>query len=141
VISSSTHAFAARRSSRAPERLRDPLVLLLESEGGVLVDVELSVSVGYGYDVRCEVVGESGTASLGDEGAVRLVAAGKRSTRVPSDWRDRFADAYEAELRAWLEATAVGGCTGPSAWDGYAAAVVAQTAWPRHGPEKRRRWY
>ena len=124
-----------RRSSRAPERLRDPLVLLLESAGGVLVDVELSVSVGYGYDVRCEVVGESGTASLGDEGAVRLVTAGKRSTRVPRDWRDRFADAYEAELRAWLAATAAGGCTGPSAWDGYAAAVVAQTclAAPRTG--------
>jgi myo-inositol 2-dehydrogenase / D-chiro-inositol 1-dehydrogenase len=79
------------------------------------------------------VVGESGTASLGEkgedgeEGAVRLVGAGTRSSRVPKDWRDRFAGAYDAELRAWLAATAAGGCTGPSAWDGYAAAVVAQT--------------
>ena len=106
-----------RRSSRAPERLRDPLMLLLESASGVLADVELSVSVGYGYDVRCEVAGESGTASLGDEG----------STRVPRDWRDRFGPAYDLELQAWLDAVAAGSCTGPSAWDGYAATVVAET--------------
>ncbi len=116
-----------RRSSRAPERLRDPLLLVLESVSGVLVDVELSVSVGYGYDVRCEVVGESGTASLGHEGTVRVVRDGQRTSRVPRDWRDRFADAYDVELQAWLDATAAGGCTGPSAWDGYAAAVVAET--------------
>ena len=116
-----------RRSSRAPERLRDPLLLVLESQSGVLVDVELSVSVGYGYDVRCEVVGESGTASLGDEDPVRVVREGQRTSRVPRDWRERFADAYDAELAAWLAATAAGDCTGPSTWDGYVAAVVAET--------------
>lgn len=116
-----------RRSSRAPERLRDPLLLVLESAGGVLVDVEVSVSVGYGYDVRCEVVGECGTASLGDDDPVRVARDGQRTSRLPRDWRDRFARAYDAELQAWLEATSAGGCTGPTAWDGYAAAVVAET--------------
>ena len=131
----SVRVLEPRRSSRAPERLRDPLLLVLESTGGVLVDVELSVSVGYGYDIRCEVVGESGTAALPPEGQVLVARDGLRGSPVPHDWRDRFARAYEIELQAWLDASAAGGCTGPSAWDGYAAAVVAQTclAAPRTG--------
>ena len=38
----------------------------------------------------------------------------------------RFAAAYRDELQAWI--TAAGEPTGPSAWDGYAAAVVAAAA-------------
>ena len=128
-----------RRSGRAPARLRDPLLLVLESAGGVLVDVELSVSVGYGYDVRCEVVGESGTASLPTEGEVLVAHEGRRGTPVPHDWRDRFSRAYEIELQAWVDATTAGTCTGPSVWDGYAAAVVAETCLqsPRTGAPSR----
>lgn len=58
---------------------------------------------------------------------VRVARDGQRTSRLPRDWRDRFARAYDAELRAWLEATSAGSCTGPTAWDGYAAAVVAET--------------
>lgn len=116
-----------RRSSRAPERLRDPLLLLLESASGVLVDIELSMSVGYGYDVRCEVVGESGTAALADDGAVRVVAGGVRGNPLPPDWIDRFARAYDLEMQDWVDAVTAGRSTGPTAWDGYAAAVVAET--------------
>lgn len=106
-----------RRNSRAPEGLPDPLLLLLETSSGVLVDVEVSASVGYGYDIRCEVVGESGAASLGTEGGP-----------VPRDWRERFAAAYDVELQAWIDAVTAGTCTGPSAWDGYVATTVAVAA-------------
>ncbi|MCI0583965.1 MAG: Gfo/Idh/MocA family oxidoreductase, partial [Chloroflexi bacterium] len=36
-----------------------------------------------------------------------------------------FARAYAAELEEWVESVDTGGARGPSAWDGYAAAVVA----------------
>ncbi len=114
-----------RRSSRAPGDLQDPLVLLLETAAGVLVDVEIAVTIGYGYDIRGEVVGEMGTAALGDGGEVVVRAAGARSGRVPADWRERFIRAYDVELQEWLDAVAAGICTGPSSWDGYAATAVA----------------
>jgi myo-inositol 2-dehydrogenase / D-chiro-inositol 1-dehydrogenase len=41
--------------------LRDPQVVILELEGGALVFDELFVTSGYGYEIRCEVVGKSGT--------------------------------------------------------------------------------
>ena len=47
---------------------------------------------------------------------------------MPADWRERFTRAYDAELQDWLTAVAAGTSTGPSAWDGYAAAVVTDRA-------------
>jgi myo-inositol 2-dehydrogenase / D-chiro-inositol 1-dehydrogenase len=114
-----------RRSGRAPAGLQDPLVLLLETAGGVLVDVEIAVTIGYGYDIRGEVVGESGTAALGDRDEVVLRAAGARSAPVPATWQQRFRRAYDVELQEWLDAVAAGTSTGPGSWDGYAATAVA----------------
>jgi myo-inositol 2-dehydrogenase / D-chiro-inositol 1-dehydrogenase len=114
-----------RRSSQAAEGLHDPLIVLLEMASGVLVDVEVFVNARYGYDIRGEIVGETGTAALAEAaGEVTVKAGGGRSSRVPADWRDRFARAFDAELQDWLRAVAAGTCTGPSAWDGYAAAAV-----------------
>jgi myo-inositol 2-dehydrogenase/D-chiro-inositol 1-dehydrogenase len=113
-----------RRTARAPAGLDDPLVVLLEMASGILVDVEVFVTAGYGYDIRGEVVGETGTAALADPGQLAVSQDGRRASRVPADWRERFARAYDAELRAWLQAAALGGSAGPGSWDGYAAAAV-----------------
>jgi myo-inositol 2-dehydrogenase/D-chiro-inositol 1-dehydrogenase len=117
-----------RRSSQAGADLQDPLILLLELASGVLVDDELFVNARYGYDVRGEIVGETGTVALADVGEVTVRAANRHSGRVPVDWRDRFIRAYDAELQDWLNAVAAGASTGPSAWDGYAAAAVTDAA-------------
>jgi len=101
--------------------------VLLEMASGTLTDVEVSVSIDYGYDIRCEVVGETGTVALGDPSDVIVRRAGQRSGRVPRDWRERFARAYDVELQEWVDAVAAGTATGPTAWDGYAATVVADT--------------
>jgi myo-inositol 2-dehydrogenase/D-chiro-inositol 1-dehydrogenase len=114
-----------RRNSRAAAHLTDPLVLLLEMAGGALVDVEVSVNIGYGYDIRCEVVGEQGTAALADHPGVIVRSNGRFGGVVPMDWRERFIRAYDAELQDWVDAVAAGSATGPTAWDGYAATVVA----------------
>ena len=74
-----------RRSGQAPAGLQDPLILLLELASGVLVDDELFVSARYGYDVRGEVVGETGTVALAD--VERGDAAGGRTARRPGPRR------------------------------------------------------
>ena len=61
-----------RRSGQAPDGLQDPLILLLEMASGVLVDDELFISARYGYDVRGEVVCETGTVALADVSEVTV---------------------------------------------------------------------
>jgi len=117
-----------RRAGQAPDGLQDPLILLLEMAGGALVDDELFVSARYGYDVRGEVVCETGTVALADVSEVTVRAQNRYGGRVPVDWRDRFIRAYDAELQEWLNAVAAGGAAGPSSWDGYAAAAVTDAA-------------
>jgi myo-inositol 2-dehydrogenase/D-chiro-inositol 1-dehydrogenase len=114
------------RRSRNGGTLQDPLLLILEMADGVLVDVELSVNIRYGYDIRGEIVGENGTAALGSLSPVSVRRASQVSTPVPADWRQRFLRAYDVEFQEWIDSIADGGQpVGPSAWDGYAAAVVS----------------
>jgi myo-inositol 2-dehydrogenase / D-chiro-inositol 1-dehydrogenase len=123
-----TSILKPRRSSRAAEGLHDPLIVLLEMASGVLVDVEVFVSAAYGYDIRGEIVGESGTVALAEAGdEVTVKSAGARSNHVPADWRERFAAAFDAELQDWLNAVAAQTSTGPGSWDGYAAAAVTDS--------------
>ncbi|OJF14633.1 Gfo/Idh/MocA family oxidoreductase [Couchioplanes caeruleus] len=114
------------RKSRNGGDLQDPLLFLLELAGGAIVDVEISVNIRYGYDIRGEVVGEDGTAALGEPSPVMVRGGGRLAMPVPADWRERFIRAYDVELQEWIDSIAAGGPpVGPSAWDGYAAAVVS----------------
>jgi myo-inositol 2-dehydrogenase/D-chiro-inositol 1-dehydrogenase len=123
-----TTVLTPRRSKNGGE-LQDPLIILFETESGVIVDVEVSVNIRYGYDIRGEVVAEDGTASLGDASPVVVRRNGGYTGRVPADWRERFILAYDVELQEWVDSVAAGGDpTGPSSWDGYAAAVVSDAA-------------
>jgi myo-inositol 2-dehydrogenase / D-chiro-inositol 1-dehydrogenase len=116
------------RRSRHGGDLQDPLFMLFETESGALVDVETSVNIRYGYDIRGEVVGEDGTAALGEASPVVVRRAGGVTAHVPVDWRERFIRAYDVELQEWVDACAAGECHGSSSWDGYAAAVVSDAA-------------
>lgn len=108
---------------------QDPLFLVFESVSGVLVDVEVFASAGYGYDVRCEVVADLGTVSLDAPPPTVLRSGGSEARVVPMDWRPRFADAYRRELQDWVTASRAGVPGGAaSAWDGYAATKAAEAA-------------
>ncbi len=116
---------APRRSSNGGA-LQDPLMLLFTLANGVLIDVETSVNIRYGYDIRGEIVGENGTAALGSLSPVHVRVSGQSFDPVPADWRERFLQAYDIEFQEWIDSLAGGGPpVGPSAWDGYAAAVVS----------------
>jgi myo-inositol 2-dehydrogenase / D-chiro-inositol 1-dehydrogenase len=117
-----------RKSSRGGE-LQDPLLVLFEMADGVLVDLEVSVNVHYGYEIRCEVSGETGTVELAEPAPVTIRREGTVAGPVPGDWRERFALSYDVELREWVDSVAGGRPPqGPSAWDGHVAQVVSDAA-------------
>ncbi|MFJ5551400.1 Gfo/Idh/MocA family protein [Streptomyces sp. NPDC093225] len=113
-------------SSQAPEGLRDPQLVVLETSGGVVVDVEIFVNCGFGYQVVCEAVGESGSARIGDGQSMLVQSGGRWGGEIVQDYTVRFADAYDRQVRRWVEATRRGEVTGPGVWDGYAAAAVSE---------------
>lgn len=131
-----TRVLFPRRSGRSGA-IRDPLMVLLELSGGALVDVEVSVNIAYGYDIRGEVVGESGTVALAENHPVVLKSAGSLAGSIPADWRERFVRAYDIEIQAWLDAVAAGTTTGPSAWDGLAATLTTDAALRSAGSGER----
>src|SRR4051794_16931879 len=83
----SAQVFSPRRTSLAAEALQDPLWLMLTMANGVLVNVEAAVNIAYGYDIRGEVLGETGTIELAESGKVVIKREGQYGGRVPSDWR------------------------------------------------------
>jgi myo-inositol 2-dehydrogenase/D-chiro-inositol 1-dehydrogenase len=123
-----TTVFKARPSSLAPEGLQDPQMVVLETSDGVLVDVESFVTCQFGYDIRYELVGESGTVALGEFEGVQVRSEGGHHGPIPADYRERFGAAYQNELQEWVTGVLKGEVTGPSAWDGYATTAVAEAA-------------
>jgi myo-inositol 2-dehydrogenase/D-chiro-inositol 1-dehydrogenase len=126
-----TTVVAVRQSPLGAAHLRDPQIVLLELANGAVVDVESFVNCRYGYDVRCEIVGSTGTVALENPRTAVLSSEGRRAEAVPPDWAVRFGRAYTDELQAWVHALAGGDSVAPGAsdaWDGYAAIAVAETA-------------
>jgi myo-inositol 2-dehydrogenase / D-chiro-inositol 1-dehydrogenase len=114
------------KSSRlAEEGLSDPQIVLLETKSGVRIDVESFVNCQYGYDVQCEVVGETGTVRLPDPANVVMRSKGAYSYEIFSDWSERFIEAYDIEFQEWVDAVKQDVVKGPTAWDGYVACVTA----------------
>ncbi|WP_432565669.1 Gfo/Idh/MocA family protein, partial [Kineococcus sp. SYSU DK003] len=116
---------APRSTSQAPEGLLDPQFVIMETESGILVDVEIFVNTTFGYEVRTELVAEKGQARIGlPEGMVTQSGAGWGGS-IPKDFKERFGAAYDTEFQRWIDAVRAGtNVDGPGVWDGYAAAAV-----------------
>jgi len=114
-----------RKTGKAFAHLRDPQVVLIETVKGTRIDVEVFVNCQYGYDIQCEVVGETGIARLPEPTQVQMRSGAKLSSAILMDWKDRFIAAYDVELQAFIDGVHADAINGPSAWDGYAAAVAA----------------
>ncbi len=116
-----------RVESPLAEGFRDPQLATLRFASGALASVEVFVNAGYGYDVQCELVGSAGVASLEPRSSVTTRSAGIVGGTIGSDGTAHFADAYRAELAAWVAWASAGdpGWAGPDAWDGYLATLAA----------------
>jgi myo-inositol 2-dehydrogenase / D-chiro-inositol 1-dehydrogenase len=110
----------------APAGLLDPQIALFRTRSGRHVDVEVFVTTGIGYEVRTEVVGERGSATIGlDVGLLRKTSPGRWGGQISPGFRERFGLAYDIEVQRWVDAVRSGvNVNGPTAWDGYAAAAV-----------------
>ena len=117
---------AGRPTRTAPAGMQDPQQVLLETESGVLADVEIFGNAQFGYEVAAQAVFEQGVLRIGNDAGPYLSARGRWGGAVAPGFVERFAPAYDRELQAWVDAARRGGIGGPSAWDGYAVAACCE---------------
>ncbi|WP_375055326.1 Gfo/Idh/MocA family protein [Zobellella sp. DQSA1] len=114
-----------KRTRHRFAHLADPQIVLIETRKGVRIDLEIFVNCQYGYDIQCSVVGETGIANLPEPQSLLLRTEAKLATSILTDWKQRFIEAYDIELQDFIKGIEQQQLSGPTAWDGYAAAVAA----------------
>jgi myo-inositol 2-dehydrogenase / D-chiro-inositol 1-dehydrogenase len=115
-----------RPELRDASRPGAPVFMVLKTVAGQLVNVEINNNAAYGYDVRGELVGEKGSVFLRTPIASEINVNLQSITTYAADWRPRFAEAYRLQNAAWLKSIETGKPVGASAWDGYAATLIAE---------------
>ena len=110
----------------APNGQHDPQHVLLETESGVLADVEIYVNAKFGYQVATQASFEDGIVSIGGDSGPYIQSAGKWGGSVTPGFEERFGAAYDVEIQAWVDAALRGEIGGPTAWDGYATAACCE---------------
>jgi myo-inositol 2-dehydrogenase/D-chiro-inositol 1-dehydrogenase len=125
-----TAVSAFRPSGIHASRTGGPVFMVLETDQGQLVNIEVNNNANYGYDVRAELVCEKGTVSLVGPVQARYDIALTSQERYPADWRPRFAEAYRLQNRDFVKFVQTGRFseTASDAFDGYCTAVVAEAA-------------
>ena len=105
--------------------LKDPQIMLLRTKRGICIDVEVFVNCKFGYDINCEVVCEDGAIKMAQPSYPSIRKDAAVSTKIDTDCFVRFKDAYDTEVQNWVDCAKDGVINGPTAWDGYLAAVTA----------------
>ena len=114
-------------TSSAPEGTNDPMLVIFEMASGRIVTDEIYVRSGVAYEVRTEVVGESGSALIGLDQNLQVKSTdGRWGGTITPGFVERFGQAYAVELQRWADAAKAGTIDGPGAWDGYAAVAVCE---------------
>ena len=128
VLGTEYASIAAWQPKRS-DALVAPVFMVLETTDGQIVNIEINNNAAYGYDVRAELVGEAASVAMNHVAYTRLDQALTTGTAYETDWRGRYAEAYRRQNRAFLRfvQTGVYPEIASSAWDGYAASVVAET--------------
>ncbi|GLI27897.1 inositol 2-dehydrogenase [Agromyces rhizosphaerae] len=116
-----------RRNPLSPAHLREPILVLMELQNGVYVDVEMNVSVQFGYQVGTEAVFDRGLARIGQPSGLQRWDAGRFGVAEHESFVTRFADAYDRQVQRWVDAVRAGTLVdGPNAWDGYRVAIACE---------------
>ena len=114
--------------------LLDSAVVTLRYDSGAMATADASFQAVYGYDVRAEVFGSEGMASVGDTSPISLVHHSRSgSTRPRLHWFiDVFGAAYAAELAHFVARVrnqrSIEHGQAANGADGRAALVLALTA-------------
>lgn len=116
-----------KTNSLAHAGMKEPILVIMELENGVLVDVEMNVNVQFGYQVATEAVFEKGLARIGQPAGLQRWSAGQFSVKDHEDFTTRFATAYDRQIQSWVDAVHEGTLVaGPNAFDGYLVALSCE---------------
>jgi myo-inositol 2-dehydrogenase/D-chiro-inositol 1-dehydrogenase len=109
----------------------DTAAVILKTAGGRIVQISNSRRATYGYDQRIEVHGSKGMIRAGNIHRTTVeVATGSGITADPVQdfFLERYAEAYRAELAAFLDALESGAKPEPTGRDGLMAQRLADAA-------------
>lgn len=110
----------------------DTCTVAMRAKSGALLQINNSRRCVYGYDQRIEVFGASGMLQAGNRCATSVEHSGEKytSARDPAlnFFIERYAEAYVAELDAFLESVAEGRPMSPDFSDGLEALRLAVAA-------------
>lgn len=123
-----TKVRSVRVESPRASALRDPQLAWLYLESGAMSTVEVFVNATYGYDVQCEVVGSGGAASLPARPEISTRTPGLHAQPIGQSFVSHFADAYHRQMLDWVSRRGTVPDGSASAWDGFIATLVAETA-------------
>ena len=93
------------RPPAAPEGTNDPMLVIFEMASGRIVTDEIYVRSAVAYEVRTEVVGESGSALIGLDQNLQVKSTdGRWGGQITPGFVERFGQAYAVELQRWVDA-------------------------------------
>jgi len=110
--------------------LLDTAVVVVRFDNGAVGTAEACFEAAYGYDVRGEVLGSGGLATMGDGRRTGMTFSGTEGRTVETVRSDHelFADAYTAELAAFVDAVRTGTPARVTGEDARAALSIALAA-------------
>ena len=92
-----------KKTRRALPHLQDPLIIIFETESGVRIDDELFVNCHYGYDIRCEVIGENAIVALTEQQLISTRSLNGNAQHIAQSCMERFATAYDREVQHFVD--------------------------------------
>ncbi|MCO6543349.1 MAG: Gfo/Idh/MocA family oxidoreductase [Lactobacillus sp.] len=121
--------YARPNSTNTAAGLKEPQVATLKLKNGAIVNTYLDINSHYGYEVKCQVIGETGIAELPDMPSTRVHKDEKIYNSVPLESGGRFEKAFQLEFQDFIDRVSAGKePTGPSAWTGYTVTFTANKA-------------
>lgn len=127
-ILGSEYKFISSFSPKGSSGKVGPVFMVLETQAGQLVNIEINNNASYGYDVRGELIGEKGAVSLNSPTYTTLDLKLRKSTQYAQDWRARYREAYRRQNNDFVHFVQTGEFSkiASNSWDGYCANVTAE---------------
>src|SRR3954469_12698552 len=110
--------------------LLDTAGVTVRFDNGAMAVAEACFEAAYGYDVRGEVLGSGGMATMGDgrRNGMAFSGAGGRLVETARSDQELFRDAYAAELASFVDAVRTGGTAPVTGEDARPALGIALAA-------------
>jgi myo-inositol 2-dehydrogenase / D-chiro-inositol 1-dehydrogenase len=115
-----------RVTGHARSGQHDPQHVLIETESGVLADVEIFVNAQFGYQVATQAVCEQGIVNIGADGGPYIRSGGRWGGEITPGFVERFRSAYDREVQSWVDAAKRHEVGGPTVWDGYVTSACCE---------------